>query len=56
MASTSFRRKRKRLMEEGFFFESRPQLRKMDSDEEDSDFECYDRSEGRKTSAGRHRQ
>ena len=32
-------------MEEGIICESKSKVRKVDSDEEDSDFECYDRSE-----------
>ena len=34
-------------MEKGIISESRPKVRKVDSDEEDSDFENYDRSEGK---------
>ena len=34
------------LMVEGINSESRPNVWKMDSDAEDSNFECYDRSEG----------
>ena len=36
-----------RLLEEGITSESKPKVGKVDSDEEDSDFECYDRSEGK---------
>ena len=36
-----------RLVGERFISESKPNVQKMDSDEEDSDFECYDRSEGK---------
>ena len=38
---------RTRLMEEGIISESKPKVRKVNSDEEDNDFECYDTSEGR---------
>ena len=34
-------------MEEGIFSESRPKVRKVASDDDDSDFECYDRSKGK---------
>ena len=34
-------------MEEGIISESRPKVRKAASDEENSDFKCYDRSEGK---------
>ena len=36
-----------RLREEGIISESRPTVRKVVSDDEDSDFECYDRSQGK---------
>ena len=32
-------------MEEGIISKSKPKVRKVDLDEEDSDFECYDRSD-----------
>ena len=38
---------RTRLMEEVIISESRPKVRKVASDDEDSDFECYDRSESK---------
>ena len=38
---------RTRLMQEVLICDSKPKVRKVDSDEEDSDFECYDRSEGK---------
>ena len=38
---------RTQLMEEGIIHESRPKVRKVDSDGEDSDFECYDQSGGK---------
>ena len=38
---------RTRLMEEGIFFEFKPKVRTVDSVEEDSDFECFYRSEGK---------
>ena len=34
-------------MEEVFICEYKPKVRKVELDEEDSDFECYDRSEGK---------
>ena len=37
---------RTRLVEKGIFSESKPKVRKVDSDEQDSDFGCYDRSKG----------
>ena len=47
MGSASVRRKELDLMEEGTISEYKPKVRKMESDEDDSDFECYDRSEGK---------
>ena len=38
---------RTRLLEEGIISESKPKVRKMDLDEVESNFECYDRSEGK---------
>ena len=38
---------RTRLMEDGTISEFKPKVRKVDSDEEDCDFERYDRSEGK---------
>ena len=35
------------LMEEGIISESRPKVRKVASHDDGSDFECYDRSEGK---------
>ena len=34
-------------MEEGIISEPKPRFRKVESDEEDSDFECNDKSEGK---------
>ena len=34
-------------MEEWIVSESKPKIRKLDSDENDVEFECYDRSEGK---------
>ena len=34
------------MMEEGIISESKPKVGKVESEEEDSDFECYDKSEG----------
>ena len=36
-----------RLMKEGIISESKPKVRKVDVQEEGSDFECYDRSDGK---------
>ena len=33
-------------MEEGIISESKPKVRKVESDEEDSHFECFDKCEG----------
>ena len=34
-------------MEDGIISESKPKVRKLESDEEDSYFKCYDKSEGK---------
>ena len=39
--------KKTRKMEEEIIFESKPKVWKVEMDEEDSDFECYDKSDGK---------
>ena len=34
------------MVEEGIISESKPKVRNLESDEEDSDFDCYDKFEG----------
>ena len=36
-----------RKVEEGIISKSKPKVRKVESDEEDRDLECYDRSDGK---------
>ena len=38
---------RAQMMEEGVISESKLRVRKVESDEEGSDFECYDKSDGK---------
>ena len=38
--------KKTRKVEERRFSESKPEVRKLESDEEGSDFECFDKSDG----------
>ena len=44
-----------RLMEEGIISESKSNVRKLESDEDESDFECYDKSDGKSVPVDRQR-
>ena len=41
-----------RLKEEAIFYKSKSNVRKLESDEEESDFECYDKSDGKPVYVG----